>query len=629
MKKFSWRDLPFLSKITLVVTIMLVVAVLLVSSLGILREWAALRTNLQDEANTILQALTLALSDAYVKQNPDKIQGVMQNFSQDKSITFARAYDTNGQIISDGLSPENNYSSQTDTFEKSLIHASSTMIDFQLNQLRAGKAIIVNEQPVGAVAIGLATADITEKIRILAAQDFFTAFLVAFVGGVIVYSITRSITQPLGDLVKATERIANGDLNQTIPVQSTDELGKLTASFNDMTVQLSETLEGLEKRVSDRTAELAQRTGEVAKRSSELEEANYRFERRAVQLQAIADVARATATLQNLRMLLPRITQLVSERFGFYHVGIFLVDEGSKFAILSAANSEGGMRMLARNHKLEVGKVGIVGYVTGTGNPRIALDTGVDAVFFDNPDLPDTRSEMALPLKAGRRIIGALDVQSNESGAFTDEDVKVLTTLADLVSIAIENARLFDETRRSLNEAETIYRQYIRDEYARLPRDQKLLGFRYAVTGSAPLEALADFAEIKKASETGDIVIADADGNKQASLAIPIKLREEIIGVLNIRTMDNREWSQDEIDLVRAVAERVALSVENARLFEETSNRAERERAVADITNKIRSTNDPQAMVQTALQELQRVLGASRVQIVPFNGGGVPKAEHS
>jgi signal transduction protein with GAF and PtsI domain len=171
-------------------------------------------------------------------------------------------------------------------------------------------------------------------------------------------------------------------------------------------------------------------------------------ERRAVQLRAAAEVARDAAAILDLNQLLDETVELISKQFGFYHAGVFLVDEKGEYAILRAASSEGGHRMLQRDHKLPVGKVGIVGYVTATGEPRIALDVEEDAVHFVNPELPDTRSEMALPLRVRNRVIGALDVQSVHEGAFSDEDVTTLQTMADQLATAIENARLLDQARR-------------------------------------------------------------------------------------------------------------------------------------------------------------------------------------
>jgi methyl-accepting chemotaxis protein len=179
------------------------------------------------------------------------------------------------------------------------------------------------------------------------------------------------------------------------------------------------------------------------------------LERRTVQLQAAAEVSRTAISVRDRDTLLAQVTHLISAQFGFYHTGIFLLDEAEEYAVLRAANSEGGQRMLEKGHRLKVGEQGVVGYVTGTGEPRIVLDVGTDAVHFNNPLLPETRSEMTLPLKLGTQIIGALDVQSKQEGAFDEGDATVLQTMADQLAIAIENARLLQETQQTVHELST------------------------------------------------------------------------------------------------------------------------------------------------------------------------------
>jgi GAF domain-containing protein len=266
--------------------------------------------------------------------------------------------------------------------------------------------------------------------------------------------------------------------------------------------------------------------------------------------------------------------------------------------------------MLERGHQLRVGKQGIVGYAISTSEPRIALDVGDDAVYFGNPELPDTHSEMALPLKIEDKVVGALDVQSTEVSAFGEEDISVLSLLADQVSLAIENARLFDQARKSLAESEAIYRQYLRQAWNRLPKDQNLAGFRYNARGAYPIEAIGQ-------SESAIGSDREKDGSLSTQISVPIAIRGETIGILAVQIPKDKNINDDQVDLVNAVAERVALSVENARLFEETTRRAERERLVSDITVKIRSTNDPDTMIETALDELKQALGATKVQLVP------------
>lgn len=359
----------------------------------------------------------------------------------------------------------------------------------------------------------------------------------------------------------------------------------------------------LESRVQDRTTELAQRT-------TQLETANKDAVRRAAQLEALAQVTRSITSIRDLQELLPSISRVISEQFQFYHVGIFLLDEASEFAILSAANSEGGRQMLQIKHRLQVGEQGIVGNVAMTGKPRIAMDVGQDAIYFNNPYLPETHSEMALPLKSGTRVIGVLDVQSTEKNAFSSNDIQLLSLLADQVSLAIENARLFDATQRSLAEAEAFSHQYLHETWGNLAGDRQLPSYRYDVTGVVPHKGSGKLTD----------QIKDGDQVQKAEASqvrVPIELRGEIIGSLVVNPLRERKWTQDELDLIKAVADRVAISAENARLFEESNRRAERERLVSDITRKIRSFNDPQTMIQTAVEELRNALGASHVEILP------------
>jgi GAF domain-containing protein len=354
----------------------------------------------------------------------------------------------------------------------------------------------------------------------------------------------------------------------------------------------------LGKRVEERTAELTQR-------SMELEKATEQSNKRANELQTIAEIGQYLSTEKELELLLPLITRTVSERFGFYHVGIFLLNESRRYAVLRAANGPGGQKMLARQHKLEVGQVGIVGNVTSTGIPRIALDTGSDAVYFNNPDLPETHSEMALPLIARGKVIGALDVQSTVPNAFTDTDIATLSLLADQIAIAIDNVRLLEETQNALEESRSVLGEYVADSWQK-KSTSGVVGYHQALATGQVITA----DKIKEV----EIPIHGENG----VLTVPIKLRDQVIGTLNIRpSVEGREWSKDEVNIVQAVTERLGLALDNARLFEETSSRAARERLVSDITTKIRSTTDPQEMVNTAVEELKRALGVTRVEIVP------------
>lgn len=351
----------------------------------------------------------------------------------------------------------------------------------------------------------------------------------------------------------------------------------------------------------------------VANRTAELELANQRHEKRARQFEAIAQVARATASNQDLETLLPNLVDVISRQFSFYHAGIFLLDEIREFAELRAANSEGGRRMLARGHKLGVGQSGIVGFVSATGKPRIALDVGDDAAFFNNPDLPSTHSEMALPLRVADEIIGVLDVQSTTSNAFREEDIDVLSTLADQVAIAIQNARSYDTTQQLLKEAQRASGSFIGDAWRILQAQEATpIGYRVAENKLTLLATPLSSALINEAISGKKVV---KENGQKATLAIPIRLHDEVIGVMDIQVPYTHEWETDEVDIAQAVAERLSLALESSLLLKSTQRRAEIERITADISGKIGATTQFDSILRTAAEELSRVLGGSEVLV--------------
>jgi GAF domain-containing protein/HAMP domain-containing protein len=424
---------------------------------------------------------------------------------------------------------------------------------------------------------------------------------------VIIQVVATAVADPIILLRNAALELGQGNLDVAIPAQSSnDEIGTLSASFRNMAAQLRDLVGTLEQRVQERTSELAAAHQEVSRRAS--------------QLGAIAKVTQSIASIHDLEAMFPQIARTISEEFGFYHVGIFLIDEAKQFAVLKAVSSEGGQRMLQRGHQLKVGEQGIVGYVAANSIPRIALDTGADAVFFNNPDLPTTRSEMALPLMLNEQTIGVLDVQSEEPSAFTQEDIDVLSTLARQASIAIQNARLFDETNRSLREARALYEQYIRAALSQTIEEKKV-GYHFTGTSLNALISPIENPEIETVYSKGSSVIrsGEIEGNA-AVLTIPIKLRDDVIGVLEIRSQNKADWNKDDIDIAEAIAGRVALAVENAALLEDSQRRASKERIIGEVTTKISQSINLRNVLQTAVEELGHVIPGSDV-IIQFESG--------
>ncbi|HHS96492.1 MAG TPA: GAF domain-containing protein [Chloroflexi bacterium] len=403
---------------------------------------------------------------------------------------------------------------------------------------------------------------------------------------------TYRVVRPLREMAVAARRIGSGEWDVPLPPPGDDEVGVLATALARMKEQLQEMVGTLEQRVAERTAALTRRTA---------------------QLEAAVEVARGAAAIRDIDTLLNEVVRLISDRFGFYHTGIFLLDDAGEYAVLRAASSEGGQRMLRRGHRLKVGEVGIVGYVAGTGEPRIALDVGKDAVFFDNPDLPLTRSEMALPLKVRDKVIGVLDVQSDQPAAFTEEDIAVLQAMADQIALGIENARLFQESQRTLEELQIAYGEHVRMAWEELRAPTALVYDRIEVTPAEP----APDPLVEEALEKGEIV-AEVDPEEERSTVVaPLRLRDQIIGAIAVEETDEaRPWTREELELVEAVTEQVALALDSARLYAEAQERAAEQEALARIAGVASTTLDLHELLTQLVEEARQVVDAESAALL-------------
>ena len=477
-----------------------------------------------------------------------------------------------------------------------------------------GRELLIAYAPLESIGWSLANVVETETVLQTmvtlreelktSARSLVLARILPVGGGILVAVVviglllTKRLADPIQRLAIAAEQIGAGQWDAPLPRAGNDEVGVLSHAFSGMAVQLRELMEDLEQRVADRTRDL---------------------ERRAIQMQAAAEVARDATAIHDVDELLDETMHLISERFGFYHAGVFLLDDARQYAILRAASSEGGRRMLERGHKLAVGKVGIVGYVAGSGHPRVALDVGEDAVFFDNPDLPQTRSEMALPLRVRGEVIGVLDVQSTEAAAFSDEDVAVLQTMADQLAVAIENARLFRETQDRVRELSLLYGEYSATAWARLAQPERPLGYVYDRVDVAPVGQLAVPA-LDLALRRGEPVALVEPEAAGAALATPLKLRGQTIGVLGVQEMgEAREWSPDEVALVEAVSSQVSLALENARLFRETQHRTQELALINRVVSAAVSFPDLRETLGAVAAELIDAFSLGHVGIALLN----------
>ncbi len=426
--------------------------------------------------------------------------------------------------------------------------------------------------------VGVLGVDITADTVLHQERNFLLQLMLIFALSLPFMILTgivaaNFLARPIVGLRNLANRISEGDYSFKITeIPHTRELAELSLDFNQMSEKLSGLIYDLEQRVAERTQSLTRKTD---------------------QLRAASHIARQTAEIQDLTNLLDMVAKLVTNQFGFYHTGIFLMSETGEEVILQAASSEGGKRMIEKGHALAVGRQGIVGYVAWQKKPRIAMDVGSDAIFFNNPDLPMTRSELALPLLVRNRVLGVLDIQSDKPRAFSVDDIDVLQTLADQIAVAIENARLLDESNATLQQLEAVTGMRTREAWR-----QKLQGRGRAFTYT-PLGLRAG-------------KLANAAGN---SLTIPLLLRGQKIGDISLARKGNASLNESEADLIAEVANQASQAIDNIRLLEEATQRANQEEILSRLAAKFSQSLDTDMLLQTAARELSLLADVSETSV--------------
>lgn len=436
-------------------------------------------------------------------------------------------------------------------------------------------------------------ADVQRQIN----TNILLVILTSIAVAIIATLIARTFTNPIIALAKVANSISQGDLNARAEVRASDEIGTLASAFNLMTSQLQSTLGGLEERIFARTADLQRNT---------------------LQLETIADVAREIAIIRDMNTLLNVSANLIRERLSYYHVGIFLVDDRNEFAVLRAASSIAAGEMLAKNYKLKIGQTGMVGNVTKTGQAYTALDVGTDAVHFENPLLPETRSEITLPLRSHSLTIGALDIQANVPNAFGEREIQTFQILADQLSAAIENAQLAQQVEVTLRELITANRAQTQRAWQAASNLRKFPAYEYdgsqvnGVSNKLPSDLL-------KQLESGKPVIVKQNAKRKNdgnTLMIPLMLLNQVIGVIGLEQDDPEYiWTDEEIAIAQAAANRAALSLENSRLLEESQRRASREQAIGQISAKIGQGIEIESILKTAIRELGAQIGGAQITV--------------
>lgn len=421
-----------------------------------------------------------------------------------------------------------------------------------------GLAIIA---PVGyqqAIRILYAEVSSMQVFRDLQNQFLLLSFLVLLLGLGYSYYSSRSVSQPIRELIETFQKIEQGDLSQRVPVSATDELATVATNFNRMVARLDELQSTLEQQVQERTK----------------------------QLTATNEVGRVASSILDPDELLAKVINLFTEQFDYYYAAIYLLDPAEKWAELKEATGEAGYVLRQNRHRLEISGRSMVATCIREKMPRIAQNAAEEKQRFENPLLPYTRSEIALPLIAGDRVLGALNVQSTKASDFGLDVIQTMQNMTGQVAIALENARLFQEAQQRIREMRAIQQQYLFE------------GWSGGIT-------------LRK--EDLEYAIGDETDSASQKMEVPISLRDQILGQIMLE--GHEEWTLEQKNLVDAVATQAAIALENARLVAESRQIAMRERMLGEINSKIWASATIDGVLQTVVKELGRRLDASQAGI--------------
>jgi GAF domain-containing protein/HAMP domain-containing protein len=414
-------------------------------------------------------------------------------------------------------------------------------------------------------------------------QVFVSFGLIVLVGGfVVLLLISRSVTGQINEIRERVENILAGRVDTNQPITRLDEFGLLTVSLNHLAAQI-------EKDKEDHNHQDEERINIL--------------KGHAMQLAVAAETAREAAASKDVSTLVDRCAQLIQERFDFYYVGIYLLDDERRYMVLTAATGSVGGFNLQRGVKSRLGEINVISNVVGSGEPRIINNVDTDYLFRKDPLLPDTRAEAIFPLRLGREVIGILDVHSQIVNVFGDNEITILQILADELSIAIQMNRLEHQLQQSNFEANSLYQRYTQEMWSREAMGKSVGGYEYNLLEVNPVEEnfgaeLHLPGEVTERLKSGKAIqvkssllvnSGELENDQLASdhsvLLVPLLLYNQLVGVIGLEEdKQDREWTDEEISIIEAVTAQVALSLDNARLLEESQTRSGQLRLLQEVT---------------------------------------------
>jgi GAF domain-containing protein/HAMP domain-containing protein len=389
------------------------------------------------------------------------------------------------------------------------------------------------------------------------------------------------LATPITELITGVEHLTEGDLQHRVNVSTQDETSLLSQAFNHMADRINEMLTSLKQQVAGQAREV---------------------ERRSSYLTAAAELGRVASSDLDTDKLIQQVIEIIQKQFDLYYVGLFLLSEDGKWAELRAGTGKAGEAMLTREHRIAVGE-GMIGWCIANAQARVAQDADQDRIRLEFPELPNTRSEAAIPLRTRGRIIGALTIQSEQEKAFDETAIDSMQAITNQAAVALDHTRLIAESREALYTAQRASGTKGQTDWVKIFGNRPHFGFYANMENTLPLDESSPGLELSRL-EAKNVI------------HLPIRVRGQVLGTIHARKLNTEgAWNPEETALLATLTDQLSLALDNARLYQDTQRIAEREHIISDITAKVRASTNVNVILQTAVRELAEALRVSKATV--------------
>jgi len=585
----KFKNLGLFKQLTILVSLVIVLTVTLNAAFTFYQLQQSLRQTVEERGRVLVDIASTFLFNPLYSLRVSDIDEVLNSLVAEEDIVFVLVRNIDGEIVRTAGADQAANADLLSTLATWAINQRQMVWQVTADQLFITGPISVGSVQIGTLTIGLSLQPIAEQLRIATISVVLSSLVALGLSLSGVFLVSRYLTRPIQALTAAAEAIGQGEYDISLHQEGAQELQVLGQTFEMLAASLKQSEAEISARIrgQEMMAALSER------------------------LNAILD----------LEDLLVEMVNQVKDNFGYYHAHIYLLDDTQQKLVVAAGTGQAGEEMKAKGHNIAlnaptslVARAARSGEVVRVDNVRLVDD------WLSNPLLPDTCSEMAVPILLESQVVGVLDVQQDKVAGLDERDAGLLRSLASQVAVAIRNARLFEEVETALAEAQAAQERYLEQSWQQAKASSRSGQYYYARPDASILSE-AVIVQAKQAALTGNdpaIVTLEQNGSEDVadtsakSIVAPIKLRNTAIGSLQLHPLRNdQSWSEDDLAVVEAVVDELAQAAESLRLFEETRERASFESLVAEITEKLRQAPTLDILTKTAAEALGNALGVS------------------